>query len=193
MGKKIIISHQKCYLCIFFFFFKLYLHISCSLNLFHASIPPTSPLWGFCPPPGSLPGNQRWLTFASRVSGLWHIPPKEIWLNLAWLILSHETIHMYIFLVVSCLLKYNFFSKCYVFILLISLFIVVTACYWSQHALLSQIEETSRSQHLCHLICRISLHSWPVIDSWEKIPNSLPELMNGTALLKYYPLKFTLI
>lgn len=32
-----------------------------------------SPLWGFCPPPGRLPGNQRWLTFASRVSGLWHI------------------------------------------------------------------------------------------------------------------------
>lgn len=45
----------------------------CSLNLFHASVPPMSPLWGFCPPPGRLPGNQRWLTFASRVSGLWHI------------------------------------------------------------------------------------------------------------------------
>lgn len=173
------ISHQKWVYV--FFFFKNYT-FTCSLNPFHASVPPMSPLWGFCPPPGRLPGNQRWLTFASRVSGLWHIMTYFT----TW-----KYTYAYIF---SCILLTKiFFSTCYVFILLISLFIAVTACYWSQHALLSQIEETSCSKHLCHLICRISLHSWPVIDSWQKIPNSLPELMNGTALLKYYTLKFTLI
>lgn len=153
-GEKRLWSAIKVGLCIF----KIINYTCmCSLNLFHASVPPMSHLWGFCPPPGRLPGNQRWLTFA-----------RSLGCDTSWLILSHENIHMHIFLVVSCLLKYLFFSTCYVFILLISLFIAVTACYWSQHALLSQIEETSCSKHLCHLICRISLHSWPVIDSWEK-------------------------
>lgn len=61
------ISHQK-WVCVFK---KLYLHVFpqplsrlCTTNV--------TPM-GFCPPPGRLPGNQRWLTFASRVSGLWHI------------------------------------------------------------------------------------------------------------------------